>query len=249
MFTGVSGSRKIQYFSNPNVEYRWGKTGVEGSKENWLRLKNSACTVASFRQQVTPVLQARIGGVGFGCPCDNIGIGAIVSGGIPGPYFLAWQKSNDGFNWSGVQSISSSYSFQLPCEEGEGIYVRLTVTSADSSETVQSFRFFEAATTWPGQEQICFEREANDKLSYLDRLAIQPNPNNGTFHISTELYQGNGISIEIFDNLGRVVHSLAEMAIPGRYEREIKLPHLYNGIYTVKVLANGKTVARKVVIN
>lgn len=245
MFSVATGNT-IQHYSNPNVEYKSKKTGVTDERENWRQLKANACTVANFRNQSNPALQAFISGSGFGCPCDNIGIGAIVSGGAPGPYTFVWQQSDDGFNWSSVQSTAPSFSIHLPCEEGEGVYVRLTVTSADS-QSVQTYRFFEAAITWPGQEQICFERSTNGGEFAQGNILISPNPNEGFFRVFVDLALENDVEIKVYDNTGRLVAKSQENAPLGRYEKRFDISNLASGIYVVRGRVNGNTCIKKFV--
>lgn len=246
MYSTRDDPKTIQHYSNPNVEYKSKKTGVTDERENWRQLRANACTVATFRNQSIPALQAYISGSGFGCPCENIGMGAIVSGGAPGSYTFQWQKSNDGFNWGGVLSTASSFSVALPCEEGEGVYVRLTVMSADS-QIVQKFRFFEAAMTWPGQEQICFERSTSGTGPSVASILVSPNPTNNSFSIRCDIDITSEVQIDIFDNIGRLVISNIEIAAPGNFEKNVNVYHLVRGLHLLRLTINGQETIHKIV--
>jgi len=95
MFSEVTG-HTIQHYSNPNVKYKNRGTGVTDERENWRKLRANACTVATFRNQSIPALSAHITGPYVGCLCSWITVNPIVSGG---------------------------YILELPCEEGEGVYL------------------------------------------------------------------------------------------------------------------------------
>lgn len=65
-------------------------------------------------------------------------------------------------------------------------------------------------------------------------FSLYPNPNNGTFTI--QLQDNKPASIQIVNTLGQVIHS-AELNNSG----VINLPHISQGIYTIKVSCNGTT--------
>lgn len=244
MFSVATGNT-IQHFSNPNVEYKNKKTGVTNERENWQQLKTNACIVAGFRDQSNPALQATISGSGYGCPCQNTSLFALVTGGAPGNYILAWQTSTDGFNWSPIQGTGSWFSVELPCEEGKGVYVQLTATSINGQVTT-SFRYIEAATAWYGQEGPCMRSDGNIGAGKFGDISVYPNPNDGSFIVSVNSPEDN-ISIEVHDQAGRLVFISKENSFTGRYEKYLNIGHLISGTYSVRVRTNDKVFTQKII--
>ncbi len=175
--TAVPDDTKIPYFSNPNVYYLGKATGIVDKRENWKRIINQACTVAKFRDEDNyPLLVASISGGQFNCPCFDILLEAEVRGGTPDPYEYEWRTSTDGFNWGQVESTSSFFSVKLPCEAGEGVYVKLRVMSSDG-QVDDVFRYVEAAERWPGQQEDCpVQLPTNVHDNFTQDKILFPNP-------------------------------------------------------------------------
>jgi len=76
-------------------------------------------------------------------------------------------------------------------------------------------------------------------------VSIFPNPTKGSFKVTSETEPIN--SILIFDNLGKIVYSNSE--ILNSTEHSIDLSNCSEGIYTVKVVSNAKTIFSKIAIH
>lgn len=80
-------------------------------------------------------------------------------------------------------------------------------------------------------------------------MTIAPNPSNGLFHLSLE---GNPLpgemSMTILDPLGRIVHSQDLGRFNGRFEQDMDLSHLENGLYFIGIASNGKTAVAKIIL-
>ena len=231
----VTAGRTIQHYSNPNVKFKKKATGVSDEKENWRQLEVNACTVANFRDDdVVPILIASISGDGYNCPCFGVGLSAQVSGGAPRPYQFEWRTSTDGFNWGSVQSTASSFSISLPCEIGEGVYVRLTVTSSDG-QIDDTFRFIEAAENWPGQQGVCprSSYNSNDNDVILSTRTLFPNPVNDVLYLEISEGETMPSDIVVVDVWGRLIAVSPEIDID---ERTVQIPttHLHEGMYLLK---------------
>lgn len=230
----VATGRTIQHYSNPNVLFKNKPTGVIDERENWRKLKESACIVANFRDDaMEPILNASISGEGYNCPCYSVGLEAQVSGGAPGPYSFEWRTSTDGFNWGSVQSILSSFAVALPCEVGEGVYVRLTVTSSDG-QVDDSYRFVEAAESWPGQQGECPKfLVSNDDNVIFGGGNLFPNPVRDVLIFQISEDEDMPSDVVVVDVWGRHVVVRPEVA---SVERTIRIPtgHLPDGVYSLR---------------
>jgi hypothetical protein len=239
MFSSATG-RTIQHYSNPNVKFKKKQTGVADERENWRQLRNNACVVADFRaDDVMPFLNANISGSGFGCPCFGTVLTAQVNGGAPGPYQFAWRTSTDGFNWGSVQGTFSSFLVTLPCQVGEGVYVRLTVTSSDG-QVSDSFRFIEAAESWPDQPNggcpipLAGGPDNNPGIS-TEEMWVYPNPVKHTIFINLPVMTDEFVSVTILDAFGRAVIHRKITSSDFAQKVELGVGNLPDGIYFIRI--------------
>lgn len=210
---------------------------MSDEKENWRQLRANACTVANFRADNTvPILNANISGEGYTCPCKGVGLTAQVSGGAPGPYQLEWRVSADGFNWGSVQSTASSFYISLPCEIGEGVYVRLTVTSSDG-QVDNTFRFIEAAESWPGQQGVCpkssYSSNENGDKVVLNSGTLFPNPVNDLLTLRMSDDEAMPDKISMVDVWGRIIAVSPEIDMDAR-TIQIQTTSLLDGMYFLR---------------
>lgn len=242
--------RRLQAYSTPDVEVLGVPFGIAGARENARQITTTACIVAGFEDDDdAPPLNAHIVGSGFGCPCSGVGLLAQATGGAT-PYQYEWSTSPDGFNWT-VQGSSSSFFATLPCAVGDGIFVRLGVTSADG-QTDETFRFIEAAMTWPGQTGECPQMLIGPGNGGVQEATpevfVFPNPSGDkikmvfpTVEESTKTMYG------FYDRYG-IIHLDTKVEIqPENPELEINIADLPPGIYFVKVVLADKTVTKKIV--
>lgn len=237
MYSTATG-KSIQYYSNPNVEFKNKPTGVSDETENARQLRANACTVAGFRAG-DPSLNANIVGEEYGCPCYFAYLRANVSGGAPGSYQYEWRTSTDGFNWSGVQSTSYAFSIMAPCEVGERIFIQLIVTSSDG-QLDEAFGFIESAERWPGQQVDCDQRFSGNPVSGIsqtlpEEYSVFPNPASDLITVTfprktTEQYS----DISILNIYGQVVYSGKIFYDSFVGQVDIDINEFPNGVYFVK---------------
>ncbi len=231
-FLRTSFLNTIQHYSNPNVFYKGKATGVNGKRENWRQLVNNACTVANFRQDTYNPLTAYITGPSYGCPCFDVLFEAKVRGGLL-PYHYEWRKSTDGFNWGQIESTANFFSVKLPCDVGEGVYVKLSVTSSDGQES-DFFKYVEAAEQWPGQQGDC---PAQLPLTVDEKVAnnegVYPNPAVDFLRLRVKGKEINIQDIEIIDSMGNKMRfELNRRKRKGVIQ--ISTSHLKDGMYFLK---------------
>lgn len=246
MWSTVTGNT-IQHFSNPNVKFKEKATG-EADAHNARQLRGNACTVANFRDDdVIPNLHAAISGSGYGCPCQSTGVFASVTGGAPGNYTLAWRTSTDGFNWSPVQGTGTSLSIELPCVEGEGIYVQLTATSVDG-QVENAFRFIEAATTWYGQEGPCMRSNDYVDAGNLGSIIAYPNPMDERIIVQGSTgAEESKVNIRLYDSFGRLLQEVKKGTTGRNFTVSIETPTLSPGIYALRVEYSGEQQIFKII--
>ena len=122
---GLSGNRRILYFSNPDVKYAGKRTGKQGTNNNAKILRNAACRIANYDVSENPIFSLNY--PDKACPDFGVNITLDMYGPVPQPWQCTWQQSYDGFNWS-VPEINncSAYNALMPPLAGSRLYVRVT---------------------------------------------------------------------------------------------------------------------------
>ncbi len=104
-------AKRIQNYSNPDVEYKNKNTGRVDKNNNAQVLRNATCRISNY--VVSDEVFAHIIGEDHGCPHTGVGLQAIVSGSEPiGAYTLRWESSYDGNTWFNViQGSGLNYTY------------------------------------------------------------------------------------------------------------------------------------------
>lgn len=79
-------------------------------------------------------------------------------------------------------------------------------------------------------------------------FTVYPNPNNGTFTVGFDDIRADEISLQVVDLQGRIVLTRELSGVVGGFQTDINLNGHSNGIYFVKVYADGKTATKKVIV-
>lgn len=87
-----------------------------------------------------------------------------------------------------------------------------------------------------------------DQEQLENTLLLMPNPGSGTFQLSMSLGSAQQISISVYDNLGRIVHTQAENATAGSFTTSMNLASLSAGVYSVQVNTESGSVTRRLVV-
>jgi len=235
MNTLDEGKSRIQHFSNPDVKYSGKKTGVKNERDNARQLRNEACAVANFRETIVG-FQVIITGDQYACPCESGYVTAFTHGGAPGTYTFEWFVSPDGINWTLLPYSTSTAAVEVPCEEGEGVFVRVDATSSDN-QTMSSTRFVEAATSWPGQEGPCVRssHQQHTTAPQAFRVDAFPNPTQDSWRISVQMPQEDVLHLDFFDLSGKLVRSDRYAALDkGAHTFYIPENELGTGLYFLR---------------
>ncbi len=178
--------KTISRFSNPFLTYLGEPLGIVDERDNVRMLRLNACITADYVDfpNPTPLYPIIKRESMYGCPCDYISVGADYSSQEVGTFSFKWRTSSDGFNWSEVLSTSSIFMFQFPCIEGEGIFIRLTITDPNNL-SASTVAYFEASSNW-GEGPCVRSSESliyNSNFSRKDIIFLFPNPVSNILYI------------------------------------------------------------------
>lgn len=231
-------------FSNPNVTYSGEPTGVANTNENYLVLKNTASTLADFRNPNE--LNASISISGFG---NNYTFETNTCGGNSG-YSYEWRKSNNPVSYGTVQSTSSSYSSMLT--EGEW-YIKLTVTSGvQSVDAYTTVNVNSCDSPDPCEVDPLMSNSVNEESDLpekLDLLPAYPNPFNPSTQISYSLPEAQQVKLAVYDISGREIAVLAdEQKQAGNHIVNFDASGISSGVYFLRMQANGTVQSQKITL-
>jgi hypothetical protein len=86
-----------------------------------------------------------------------------------------------------------------------------------------------------------------EEQAVVSTVTLFPNPNNGAFTLSMKGVDYNEMSIEVLTVQGQILWSDMASNVQGDVNRQLDLTNYANGIYYVRVVADGKTFIQKVV--
>lgn len=85
-----------------------------------------------------------------------------------------------------------------------------------------------------------------DGIQGLSQLALRPNPTTGQAQLFVELEQKANLHVQVLDLMGRTVWQ-ANAVHTDRFSENLDLTGFPNGLYLVRLTANGQTATRKLV--
>ncbi len=148
------------------------------------------------------------------CPGDSITWTSTSTGGS-GSYSYAWYDPSNSLIGTG-QSIShllvsGTYQFQLTDSNGCGDNLDKTISA-------------------------CFT-DPDDNVSFYSstNYKIYPNPTNNVLIVEYLNYEGNNLSINIYDPSGKNVFKRSEALEQGLNSIQLDLSHLHSGIYFISL--------------
>ena len=244
MHQNGAGGTRIQYYSNPDVEYHGDDTGT-ANNNNALKLSQTASTMAGFRTNT--MLSASITGITSGCS-GTYTWSSNVSGGS-GSYTYQWETSTNGITYTYAGS-SSSYTGTLP--PSSDLYLKLTVTSGGQEET--DFQWVENLDGSPacgGSKTLVVDEDASEEAQ-PETFTLQdayPNPFNPTTAIAFDLPLGSEVRLAVYDMLGREVARLVDgYREAGVHQVTFDATHLPSGVYLYRMQAGGFEDARLITL-
>lgn len=139
-------------------------------------------------------------------------------------------------NVNGIKSYANTgaYTVTLTATNNDGC----VVTSAPQQVTVIPNN----ATQIHPRCSIVGIRE----IALLSNIALYPNPNNGSFIVDLSLVNADDANVMVVDMLGKVVYNTNTFSTSATPVQTIDLNNAANGIYFVRVTANGVTATSKI---
>jgi hypothetical protein len=126
----------------------------------------------------------------------------------------------------------------------EGIYsitYRVTDPSGNTSEEFTRYVYY---TYWPK----CYNStvSVNDLKSVEEKVSVYPNPTNGIVNIDLQGALAQTATVEVYNAMGQLVISKNYNEVSGKFD--VNLNGNAAGVYTIKLIANGEVVTKRVVL-
>jgi len=236
------GTRILNY-SNPNVYYCTSTTGNASVANNSAFLRGTGCTVAGFVAS-TSGLTARFVGYHdiYACACDNTyTVEVEVLGGATGGYTFEWSVSDDGINWSPYSGIGNYIHAPVPCNIGDRLFVRVTITSSDN-QTITVSRVIEAAYEWPGQENACARHKKTNFSKQDLNFRVFPNPAQHTWNITSSWPVDQNIRFQLVSPTGQVLLNEPSYFVRNDGSFSITNIQLPKGVYFLNIYTEGNGI-------
>ena len=77
---------------------------------------------------------------------------------------------------------------------------------------------------------------------------MYPNPNNGLFRLAFEMEGVKEVTLNITDELGRLVYSEDLGNVAGMHQQDVDFRNHAQGVYIVHLTVNGESVYKKISI-
>lgn len=236
-----------KHFSNPYVEYRGTDTGIQGQRENWLVLINTAATLADFRNPnelktyiSTTSADPSTGDYYFQ---ENTCRGSSVS--------YQWQVSfDDPFNYGSVIGTGSNFSYRFPPGNH---YIKLTASSGSQSVIDYATAYVSGDDCPPGQ--ICnpgsFQKvnSLSDVPLSTELQSAYPNPFNPSTVLSFTLEESEYVELSVFNMAGHKVASIVNNRLEkGTHEYTFYADALSSGAYIVRLRAGNAIQSQQITL-
>jgi hypothetical protein len=167
------------------------------------------------------------------CPGPDLMFTATVTNGGDAPNIL-WFRNGQPV-WNGPE-----YTL-FGAQNGMEVYCRVTPVNAPPC-TTPSQALSNVITV------ECIASAAQDLLPGMERLALSPNPNNGTFALDVALSAPLRGRLLVFDVLGRPVWQQAVQWSVGQHRFEVQIPGLAPGAYRLVAEADGRMYNKAFVV-
>ena len=82
--------------------------------------------------------------------------------------------------------------------------------------------------------------------SIEEKVSVYPNPSNGIVNIDLQGALAQTASLEVYNAMGQLVVSKNYNEVSGKFE--VNLSGNAAGVYTIKLIANGEVVTKRVVL-
>jgi hypothetical protein len=126
----------------------------------------------------------------------------------------------------------------------EGIYSITYRVTDPSNNTSNEFTRLVYFTYWPK----CFNStvSVNNVKSIEETVSVYPNPSNGIVNVDLQGLVAQNASIEVYNAMGQLV--LVNNYTESNSKFEINLSGNATGVYTIKLIADGQVITKRVVL-
>jgi hypothetical protein len=100
----------------------------------------------------------------------------------------------------------------------------------------------------PTNHPLCVINSSIEEVKLLSNISLFPNPNNGSFTVDMSQVTATDASIMVVDLMGKVVANTNTFSTTANPIQTIDLNTAANGIYFVRITANGVTATSKITV-
>jgi len=262
--TSSNTYNRIQYYSNPDAEYKNTSTGTSSSNDVARKLREESYTVENFRPY-DPPFDVYISGPSKATNSGTYTWSAVISGGTASSYL--WEYSYDGINWEGTFGTSKDITKQMPINKD--LHLKLTATSTGGEQAIayhttinmsndphpNNTKATDDTNTIFMTKNSNIENESSSNkitpktIEINPAEGIYPNPAKTKAHLQYRMDSREKVIISIQSIEGKTIDKYVEKANKGINTKEIKVSRYENGIYfiTLDTKSNDKTY--KLIIN
>src|SRR5574343_400714 len=126
----------------------------------------------------------------------------------------------------------------------EGIYTITYRVTDPSGNTSNEFTRLVYYTYWPKCNNSTVS--VDDVKSVEDRVSVYPNPSNGIVNVDLQGALAQTATLEVYNAMGQLVISKNYNEVSGKFD--VDLSGNAAGVYTIKLIANGEVVTKRVVL-
>lgn len=229
--TLVKDVTPIPYYSNPSVIYRQRATGTEFNN-NARQLREGACEVANFREGET--FAVMIEGDNVTCPYHPVTLTALIMGNSTAPFTVFWESAT---SFDGpFSTLGNTPIVGVPVgEQGQVVFVRLTVTNAFGQTITE---FFEIASTDGTHCTPWLQEQEGAPADLPIEVQVWPNPAGDQFGAKILVKKPQEyIRVDLLSSSGEVFQSRQWKEVPtGPLFNEFNTSALPSGIYRLRVV-------------
>ncbi|MEZ4913900.1 MAG: T9SS type A sorting domain-containing protein [Chitinophagales bacterium] len=248
VYSGINFTKRVLYYSNPDVTYEGVATGIENERDNAKQLNNAACVIADYReskQTTNPPpanlpLHVSLTGPTKGKPgCDYTWCVQVEN--CTNITYMYWQYNIDGFGFTDPMPYNPCFGFTFPNASN---YVQIKVTvncSNGQSETLYR-------TIIADESLICYDDKRVDtdtKENAVSLLSYSPNPFKEDITIRYKVNKTSNVQITLIDIRGTVVKELVNtQQATGTYEIRQEKSEIPQGIYFLRIQDDNNVAAK-----
>lgn len=162
-------------------------------------------------------------------------------------YTSGWVTSNN----LNLFSPYDSGTVQVAHYGGFGMPTVVLVGGADHRTMFSTLSFTTSDTTIMRDSILALLGSASTGINQLPNTIssfnVYPNPVTSNMTISLEMIEPTNVEISIVDITGKTISNLyADKNIQGTLTKEFNLQSIANGLYTIHIVANGKTINKSI---